>query len=361
MLYALVPVLVRVLLDGSGHDSAEIDGTVERHVTSALTKQPVPAPRHSVKSSSLSSSVNKPELTLDLEANHLTPHQHQQKFKSPKSKIPELTKFSLKSRPATSLDSSCSDESSQKSRIPVKTVREKTTTNTTKEEFPVTKATETGKLITNVEDINDTTDIVSELLPVNETDRVTSMKTITTTTTVTQGLTDPSIDIEKLQDLMETSGYNMKITTTTVTQQTSSLQSKDDKINEENTSDIALKEKIRSISTKSSWESSTKSHDDQDNWDRVQFSMDMSPSSGEAGFAKNGDSRHDLPSDSDSEGSPRPRRRSLSKRRTIGSSSGSDVALHEGAELSPLEDDQGTSLTANSSLSKRCKYPAKQL
>ncbi|KAK0094455.1 hypothetical protein PV326_010824, partial [Microctonus aethiopoides] len=341
VLYALVPVLVRVLLDGSGHDSAEIDGTVERHVTSALTKQPVPAPRHSVKSSSLSSSVNKPELTLDLEANHLTLHQHQHKSKSPKSKIPELTKFSLKSRPATSLDSSCSDELSQKSRIPVKTVREKTTFNTTKEEFAVTKEAESGKLITNVEDINDTTAIVSDLLPVNEIDRVTSMKTITTTTTtVTQGLTDPSIDMEKLQDLMETSGYNMKITTTTVTQQTSSLQSKDDKINEENTSDITLKEKIQSISTKSSWESSTKSHDDQDNWDRAQFSMDMSPSSGEAGFAKNGDSRHDLPSDSDSEGSPRPRRRSLSKRRTIGSSSGSDVALHEGAELSPLEDDQ---------------------
>ncbi|XP_058801309.1 titin homolog isoform X2 [Phymastichus coffea] len=44
-------------------------------------------------------------------------------------------------------------------------------------------------------------------------------------------------------------------------------------------------------------------------------------------------------SDTESEGSPQ--RRRGGKRRTLGSSSGSDVALHEGAELSPMEDDQG--------------------
>ncbi|XP_011305414.1 ankyrin-2 isoform X4 [Fopius arisanus] len=101
----------------------------------------------------------------------------------------------------------------------------------------------------------------------------------------------------------------------------------------------SVKETVRSISTKSSWESSSRSHD-KDNWDQVQCSLDTSPGSVDIAFTKNGDSRHELPSDSDSDGSPRARRRSLSKRRTLGSSSGSDVALHEGAELSPLEDDQ---------------------
>ena len=90
-----------------------------------------------------------------------------------------------------------------------------------------------------------------------------------------------------------------------------------------------------------------------------QLSQDTSPGSGNGDiYTKNGSSRHDLNSDTDSDGSPRSRRRSPSKRCTLGSSSGSDVALHEGAELSPLEDDQGTALTANL-LSKQCTYPAK--
>ncbi|XP_036146496.1 ankyrin-3 isoform X15 [Monomorium pharaonis] len=86
----------------------------------------------------------------------------------------------------------------------------------------------------------------------------------------------------------------------------------------------------------------------------TQYSQDTSPGSGNDGGAdtfassnnnnnnnkNDGSSRHDIHSDTDSDGSPQPRRRSPSKRRTLGSSSGSDVALHEGAELSPLEDDQ---------------------
>ncbi|XP_046813611.1 ankyrin-3-like isoform X13 [Vespa crabro] len=80
----------------------------------------------------------------------------------------------------------------------------------------------------------------------------------------------------------------------------------------------------------------------------TQLSLDTSPGSGNGDiYTKNDSLRHELNSDTDSDGSPRPRRRSPCKRRTLGSSSGSDVALHEGAELSPLEDDQGTTLTAN--------------
>lgn len=83
---------------------------------------------------------------------------------------------------------------------------------------------------------------------------------------------------------------------------------------------------------------------------------DTSPSSGVAeSSVKTSASRQEFNSDTDSEGSPRSRRRSPGKRRTLGSSSGSDVALHEGAELSPLEDDQGTSLSSNI-LSKQCNY-----
>ncbi|EFN78083.1 hypothetical protein EAI_14679 [Harpegnathos saltator] len=94
-----------------------------------------------------------------------------------------------------------------------------------------------------------------------------------------------------------------------------------------------------------------------DQWESSRFSQDTSPGSGNGDVYatannndggnnnKNGSARHEVHSDTDSDGSPQPRRRSPSKRRTLGSSSGSDVALHEGAELSPLEDDQGTALS----------------
>lgn len=107
-----------------------------------------------------------------------------------------------------------------------------------------------------------------------------------------------------------------------------------------------------------SWQTVTHSGNTRsEEWD-TEFQLDTSPSSGNGDFySKNGGSRREMNSETDSDSSPQPRRRSPSKRRTLGSSSGSDVALHEGAELSPLEDDQGTSLTANI-LSKQCTYPA---
>lgn len=75
-----------------------------------------------------------------------------------------------------------------------------------------------------------------------------------------------------------------------------------------------------------------------------QYSVDFSPLSGnEDAYTKTGSSsRQDIISDTDSDGSPqRRRKRSPGKRRAVGSSSGSDVAVHEGAELSPMDDDQG--------------------
>ena len=81
-------------------------------------------------------------------------------------------------------------------------------------------------------------------------------------------------------------------------------------------------------------------------WDNSQFIVDVSPVSGnEDSFLKNS-SRQGTISDTDSDGSPNRKRRSPNRRRTLGSSSGSDIALHEGAELSPMEDDQGITLTA---------------
>uniref|UniRef100_A0ABD2WV26 Death domain-containing protein n=1 Tax=Trichogramma kaykai TaxID=54128 RepID=A0ABD2WV26_9HYME len=77
-----------------------------------------------------------------------------------------------------------------------------------------------------------------------------------------------------------------------------------------------------------------------EHWD-TQFSIDISPVSGNDDSLIKTTSRQGTISDTDSDGSPNRRRRSPNRRgRTLGSSSGSDVALHEGAELSPMEDDQ---------------------
>lgn len=77
-----------------------------------------------------------------------------------------------------------------------------------------------------------------------------------------------------------------------------------------------------------------------DIWE-AQLSLDCSPGSGKLEEGASSRARED--SEDSEQDSLRERagsrRRSPSKR---GSSSGSDVALHEGAELSPLEDDQGT-------------------
>lgn len=360
VLYALVPVLVHVLLDGSGHDSSEIGGTVERHVTSALTKLPVPAPRHSATSST---TVNKNELTLQLDAPSY--HRQQEKSKSPKFNITEPSQRPISPDLST-------DDLSQRSRIPVK-VKETTTSKV------VSHRVTQSKISTEIKDPmslsesrlknnngHETCTTFSYSVPLEQTEEVIYSKTVKTTiapdgidsehlqelesaSDLTRALADMSINSAKLHDTIESTAYTVKTAKSMINDKMTTSRSKDSRIGEDNASGTIAKETVRSISTKSSWESSTRSRDEQDNWDQAQFSLDTSPGSGEAGFAKNGDSRHDLPSDSDSEGSPRPTRRSLSKRRTLGSSSGSDVALHEGAELSPLEDDQGTSLTANTS------------
>ncbi|KAH0568239.1 hypothetical protein KQX54_019794, partial [Cotesia glomerata] len=317
-----------------GHDSAEIDGTVERHVTtSAPTKQPVPAPRHSAKLS-----ISKTELTLELD-------EHHQKPKSPKSKIPELSKISANicedQLPVKQLRVSASDstEANQISMIPIPVDKQKSL------EIVEDKvvATIQNSIIENPsiasysfpEDIVYTktvTTVVSSEVDQN------SIKKILSTNELSQVLEDVSQDFNKFPQLAEVSNYTVKTSKAFVNERIPLSRSKEDQMSEENASGSIVKE-VRSISTKSSWESSTRSRDDHDNWE-TQYSLDTSPGSCDAGFTKNSDSRHDLPSDSDSEGSPRQRRRSMSKRRTLGSSSGSDVALHEGAELSPMEDDQ---------------------
>lgn len=312
-------------LDGSGHDSAEIDGTVERHVTSAPTKQPVPDPRHFTNSSSL-----KKELCLDLEGN-----KHHSKSQSPKSKIPQASIAPPKPLTSVPLDISL-EELSLKSKIPVKTKEVK---KKGKNDGFTTKVTQS-----KTED-GDTTisrqSIVTERLEGDN--GATSIITRTVTSVVSEASGSLSqADMDKFFGSRSMAADPASEMRTMMTERLPKSTSK-----EENSAGASVKETVRSISTKSSWESSSRSHS-KENWDQVQCSLDTSPGSGDIAFTKNGDSsRHELPSDSDSDGSPRARRRSLSKRRTLGSSSGSDVALHEGAELSPLEDDQGTTITAN--------------
>ncbi|XP_015113068.1 microtubule-associated protein futsch isoform X7 [Diachasma alloeum] len=306
-------------LETSGHDSAEIDGTVERHVTSAPTNQSVPDPRHCTKSSSL-----KKELCLDLEVD-----KHHPKSQSPRSKIPQASSSSPKPLASVPLDISL-EESSQKSKIPIKTKEGKR------------KDKNNGVVTISKTEDGDTT-IISRHSFITKTMEDDSGETSVITRTVTSIVSESSGSLSQadMNKLIESSNFTdpaASITeTTTRTVITDRIPKSTSK--EDNGACTSAKEIVRSISTKSSWESSSRSHD-KDNWDQIQCSLDTSPGSGDIAFTKNGDSRHELPSDSDSDGSPRARRRSLSKRRTLGSSSGSDVALHEGAELSPLEDDQ---------------------
>lgn len=434
-------------LDGSGHDSAEIDGTVERHVTSAPTKQPVPAPRQSSKSPS------KADFRLELEETTTT--------KSPRTKIPELVSNSsrtLAEKPRASIvqaiDRHDDSVDQAKSKIPVKV---KDTTKpiapVINESVPKDSQSAPTKTITKVIETKvpriDASDPIDRADPVqpeklaNENELTTVVKYSTTasadaelksadvggsTTTVTMvtsssgrdldrreiekllGQTGLSridrtvvreeVDPEVLRELIGEDVYTVRRTTTTVTQEilpgeldgfaegsgsatrtltiTSAIDptiEKDLRLSESSLTGAIDRTRpskdnagwTETVVTKRSsygkalpWESAARSRDEQEQWES-QFSVDTSPGSGNGEvYPKNGDSRHDINSDTDSEGSSRPRRRSLSKRRTLGSSSGSDVALHEGAELSPMEDDQGTSITANI-LSKRCKYPAKYL
>uniref|UniRef100_A0A0C9RDN5 Uncharacterized protein n=1 Tax=Fopius arisanus TaxID=64838 RepID=A0A0C9RDN5_9HYME len=311
-------------LDGSGHDSAEIDGTVERHVTSAPTKQFVPDPQHSTKPSSL-----KKELCL-----HLETTTHHPKSQSPKSKIPQALNSSSKPLASVPLDISI-EESNQKSKIPIRAKEKK---EKDRMDEIVTKS--------KVEDGDQTLvrqSVVTERLEGDNGE--TSIVTRTVTSIVSESSVSLSqADIDKIMESRTFADPINSITETSTRMITERIPKSTSK--EDSGACTSVKETVRSISTKSSWESSSRSHD-KDNWDQVQCSLDTSPGSVDIAFTKNGDSRHELPSDSDSDGSPRARRRSLSKRRTLGSSSGSDVALHEGAELSPLEDDQGTAITAN--------------
>jgi len=413
VLYVLVPVLVHVLLDGSGHDSAEIDGTVERHATSAPSKQPVPAPRHSTTKPS-----TKPEFHLELgdaSRTHKTIEQSSkstQEAQSP-SKIP--VKIDTRSPKLT-----------DDFEVIAKSTTEFIPQAVTRTVKYITREYTDGELTKETIEKNVRPDDVTETV-ISRTEVAPSMEQIrrTTTTIMTN---DPSVDPEKLQELLKTGGVVETVRTVTLTsddsasqpmtreeiverinQVTGTLSSeifdfgdkfpdssvttvKTDRSEADDvqtsvtrvqrvTMEMPETERTRRVvrtvissgggdyddaesALKSLQERLTKSEIGEtaswtagEQWETgTQYSQDTSPGSGNGGggsvdvFAadnnkNDGSSRHDVHSDTDSDGSPQPRRRSPSKRRTLGSSSGSDVALHEGAELSPLEDDQGTALS----------------
>lgn len=516
VLYVLVPVLVHVLLDGSGHDSAEIDGTVERHATSAPSKQPVPAPRHSTKPST------KAELRLELgDASRIPSHgstgkgktfeqqqlsksaqeAHSPSKSSPKSKIPVKAKrqTSESEEPPVAADSLdmtvgstvvvVASESPRKER-PAPRVVSRTVRCITKEytDGELTKETiEESELPKDaIQTIR--ADLVigsgAEVAPSTGDGTIEQVRR-TTTTTVTTGASsvDPTLDPEKLEELLKTGGIVETVRTVTLTadadarlepmtreevvqrinQVASALPSEifdfgDKSLPDSSTTTIKTdrstadggtvqtvttvqrmtmempeverseKKVVRTVITSSggyedvlkrslleeriarpevgdtaSWVAAaaattaaaagrpltkdeksemvwqeeelpmSKRQEERQpdpQWESSRFSQDTSPGSGNGdvyaaannnnnsgGNANNKNGRHEVHSDTDSDGSPQPRRRSPSKRRTLGSSSGSDVALHEGAELSPLEDDQGTALSQLNLLSKQCTYP----
>lgn len=438
VLYVLVPVLVHVLLDGSGHDSAEIDGTVERHATSAPSKQPVPAPRHSTTKPS-----TKPEFHLELSDASRIRKTIEQPHKPQEAQSPNKNS-NLKSKIPLKIDSRTPQTSDNLESVPLESLKDRitgpqavsrTVKYVTREYTDEDLVEETAK--ENSVSLKDTIptikpdDVIETMinsrvltLPREEIRR-------TTTTTVTS---DPSVDPEKLEELLKTGGIVETVRTVTLTSEDDALQPMTreevvkrinqvasalpseifdfgDKFPDSSTTTIKtdksesdgvvetittvqrvtmeempeterIEKVVRTVISGSSddggdfgdaeayalknlQERLTKSEIGEttswisttgEQWETVtQYSQDTSPGSGNGGavdvFAasnnnKNGgSSRHDMHSDTDSDGSPQPRRRSPSKRRTLGSSSGSDVALHEGAELSPLEDDQGTALS----------------
>lgn len=465
MLYVLVPVLVHVLLDGSGHDSAEIDGTVERHATSAPTKQPVPAPRHFTTKSSA-----KADFRLDLGDASRTPHGLQIKKpyerspespekSSPKSKIPVKIRKQIEDEEnlkiSKTIESDIRTRSKMESHIPL--LRSADVVRITKDELldkdhKILSQLNINRPIDEDKDIIETEYLTKkeniEIYPSKVFD---SDKTYTTVTTIVSS-SDQTIDPDKLKELMQMdevlktvktvtttmeitdSGYPTEVVkreTTRITEvspdlrqisedqtniglNTSNSSSQSMKTNEDGTfiervttirhftgpfySEKLSQSMLESMRTgddrsddpffssdmktseceidRGYVKAGKSESDERDTWAQAaaaeysinnseqwetQLSLDTSPGSGNGDiYTKNDSSRHELNSDTDSDGSPRPRRRSPCKRRTLGSSSGSDVALHEGAELSPLEDDQGTALTANL-LSKQCTNPANQL
>lgn len=426
VLYVLVPVLVHVLLDGSGHDSAEIDGTrVERHATSAPTKQPVPAPRHSTRSSI------KTDFHLDLADTPYTPyspktsktrdeqsrqgHHFSPDKNSPTSKIPVRVKKSMengraskiefddhqRSDFATTRENGDDDESlgEKEARQPEED-KERSDSSLKSEPSNETHETTTiieetccsalpideHELATNEAALSKRTEIV-----IKEETRDRASFVDESTREISSRVENWPIDSSKLGERGKTREEVVRTVVTTVrcatsmesfgTDRSERIAGRLERGNGVDYDTMATTVKgrdpvpfdveqasgnmIKSDTELSEpWAQASLSDRSFPNDEKVeqwesQLSQDTSPGSGNGDiYTKNGSSRHDLNSDTDSDGSPRSRRRSPSKRCTLGSSSGSDVALHEGAELSPLEDDQGTALTANL-LSKQCTYPAK--
>lgn len=518
VLYVLVPVLVHVLLDGSGHDSAEIDGTVERHATSTPSKQPVPAPRHSTKPST------KAELRLELgDASRIPSHgsgkgktfeqeAHSPNKSSPKSKIPVKAKrqsseseeppITDKIENSDAIVRSTIVESLRKERATPRTIsrtvrcitKEYTDGELTKETIEETVSPKDSTQTARTDHVTSTMIGGMEMAPLKGDNTVEQIQRTATTTIATSG--DPSVDPEKLEELLKTGGVVETVRTVTFSAEGSGLEPMTreevvkrinlvastlpseifdfgDKFPDSTTTDSStttttiktdrstdaegimqtvttvqrvtmempevertekvvrtvissgsgdgdgsyedvlkrsLEERVvtteigdtaswaaaaaattaaaaaaagrplmKDEKSEIAWELSMSKRQEErpDQWETSRFSQDTSPGSGNGDVYaaannnnnngdggnnnvnnnKNGSARHEVHSDTDSDGSPQPRRRSPSKRRTLGSSSGSDVALHEGAELSPLEDDQGTALSQLNLLSKQCTYP----
>lgn len=423
VLYVLVPVLVHVLLDGSGHDSAEIDGTVERHATSAPSKQPVPAPRHSTKPST------KSELYLELGDASRKPSRGVSEDTTVEQRLAESTQ-----------------QSQSKNELPVETKRQSESERSidecpASESYGAKSSTESVPLESSAaartdpieRTISRTVKCITreymdgELTRETVTESVSPGDAIRTDepsnvieTVINGAKVTPSIDPEKLDELVETvrsaaSGKSQILdlsdkpfpdssattktdsksettvrTVTTVQRVTvekpetkrtekvvrtvisssgdgdgdggydDALKDLQERLTKSEIGDIAswVATSGRSLAgdgKSGTWETPLSKRQDErpEQWETMQISQDTSPDSGNGDAynannnnnTKNGSSRHETHSDTDSDGSPQPRRRSPSKRRTLGSSSGSDVALHEGAELSPLEDDQGTALS----------------
>lgn len=324
----------RVLLDGSGHDSAEIDGTVGWHV-SAPTVRPPPAPRHFNIKTSNQNDLKNLNQSLDVTTNSVISKAMKQthkllvgeeKFIIDQESI-ESKKDSLISDNKMAKD--IVNKENMESKVPDIQDFIKTNQFRSKSKDEISRQSETYVS-------QDNRKTKKEQLPI---DLTPYMKYSVTTTEFTE-----SMILDDYHDGAEDSNKGVA-----PKRKKGELMSSKHPMSEDDIQDY-----WRSMS------SSGESKVPAELWE-TQFSIDISPCSGnEEPFVKNTSSRQGTISDTDSDGSPNRRRRSPSKRRTLGSSSGSDVALHEGAELSPMEDDQGTSITANF-LSKQCTYPADKL
>jgi hypothetical protein len=312
VLYVLAPVLVHVLLDGSGHDSAEIDGTVERHNSSTSTKQPVPAPRQSsvIRTSAITS-----DLKLDLMNSSLQKNTQKQWNLSESNKLTD--KYSNEKENLI-IDNKLTEEIVSDGNMRSKVPEKKEILEDNMLNYSDLYESDKHKLLSNQDNrLNDVIDPCNKVS--SHTVKSTTMERMEHTFDF-DGTRDPNVDTV----------LNKSVTETITTK-------------------YSVDEKQESWRTMSS---SGEASIPAELWE-IQFPLDDSPISyNEDVYAKNGSIQGTI-SDTDSDGSSHHRRKSPNKRCTFGSSSGSDVALHEGAELSPLEDDQGTSLTANV-LSKQC-------